>query len=388
MTPRTRQELAALLDARMNRTYETLRADQTVEKKASLVKSYMLEAHTSDGADFERSFGLLNDLAEKSPLETKPKISKTDDPSLVRMNAASRHGEVELYMDYSNPRYWIAHSTSPSNALDDVLRKTVASSTELDRVWLPADFLGHLTTMGNFRGLGLDFDRRRVVDDPEADPDESDSVSFLKMQLWGNKAARVLDVLSAQGAFPHETTLSKISLKYWANTEDREQFAIDDVKFTGKVTVRGTSFDSHLNFITYILRRYGAVVGHIEENFSMRAEGGGENSHVAGEPIDFTLGREIIDLETFCRSMFSASDPFRLWGTPVAVSDALVRVRAVDLHIGRPVNFEIRPRSIRAYLPAGTCGNSVMRLYTNLQHHFDSMVQALSASRTRGVVEL
>jgi|NGEPerStandDraft_6_1074524.scaffolds.fasta_scaffold122224_1 hypothetical protein len=36
--------------------------------------------------------------------------------------------------------------------------------------------------------------------------------------------------------------------------------------------------------------------------------------------------------------------------------------------------------AIRLYLPQGTCGNTMTRLYTNLQHYYDSQVTLISAS--------
>ena len=53
-----------------------------------------------------------------------------------------------------------------------------------------------------------------------------------------------------------------------------------------------------------------------------------------------------------------------------------MRVHAVDLHIGAPISFEVTPELIRVYLPSGTCANSVLRLYANLQHFYDAEARA------------
>ena len=86
--------------------------------------------------------------------------------------------------------------------------------------------------------------------------------------------------------------------------------------------------------------------------------------------------RPISDLTVFCERIFSCGQPFRLWGVPVPLGSDYYRVRAVDLHVGTPIDFEVAPEFVRVYLPAGSCGNSVMRMYTNLQHHYDSLVRA------------
>jgi hypothetical protein len=38
------------------------------------------------------------------------------------------------------------------------------------------------------------------------------------------------------------------------------------------------------------------------------------------------------------------------------------------------ITFEITPEFMRVYLPDGSCGNTIIRLYTNLQHYYDSLV--------------
>jgi hypothetical protein len=42
-----------------------------------------------------------------------------------------------------------------------------------------------------------------------------------------------------------------------------------------------------------------------------------------------------------------------------------------DLHVGQQLRFDIAPDWLRVYLFKGGCGNTVARLASNLQHHFD-----------------
>lgn len=63
------------------------------------------------------------------------------------------------------------------------------------------------------------------------------------------------------------------------------------------------------------------------------------------------------------------------------------RVHAVDLHVGRRLVVEIGNDFLRVYLPTEACGNSLLRLYTNLQHTFDSKVQ-MTTSQGAAVIAL
>jgi hypothetical protein len=50
------------------------------------------------------------------------------------------------------------------------------------------------------------------------------------------------------------------------------------------------------------------------------------------------------------------------------VNDYSAVSQIVDLHTGGQFSLEIHPDLISLYLAEGTCGNSVARFYTNLQH--------------------
>jgi hypothetical protein len=75
-------------------------------------------------------------------------------------------------------------------------------------------------------------------------------------------------------------------------------------------------------------------------------------------------------MERFVTELLAVRRPFRLWGVPDIVS-GVAQVEAVDLHIGQRLRFDIGREWLRVYLERGSCGNTVARLISNLQHHFD-----------------
>jgi hypothetical protein len=180
--------------------------------------------------------------------------------------------------------------------------------------------------------------------------------------------------LSDREGFPHETTLAKVKVKFAADAGQSEEFTVDDIKYNGKVTARGTSFRSHLTLISQVYRRYARAINGVETEYSLRGNRVGRGMQILGKPMCFTFGRRISDLEGFCHSLFNCSEPFRLWGVPVPTSANMCRVVALDLHVGARLTFEIGRTFMRVYLPKGTCGNTILRIYTNLQHHYDALV--------------
>lgn len=378
---RDRQEMASRLSERMAGTYSRLADDQRLEPDTSLVKTYLLESPLSEASEAEAAQHRAAEIIRGRHVGRRAELTayEADDPALVTLDGTVRINQraerVIAYLDLANPRFWLLHSMSGSSAVDYVVDRLVTAGPEIDHAWLPADLLARVSTLGDFRGLSLDYDRRQVPDVDFSDP--AAPVEFLKMQLWGNKAADVLRILSSETAFPHETTLAKVKIKYWQDPDSPDEFTLDDVKYDGKITARGTSFSSHVALLRDVYDRYAGSIRELEEDYALKPTLE-PAVRLEGEPICFVMDPPIADLDGFCDSVFSSGAPFRLWGVPVRVGDDYFRVDAVDLHVGGRMQLEVAPELIRIYLHEGSCGNSALRFYTNLQHHYNARVRTLN----------
>ncbi len=225
--------------------------------------------------------------------------------------------------------------------------------------------------------MGLDYDRRPVIGDDEEEDEEATYLQYLKMQLWGTKAPEVLELLHGEEVLKHQTTLEKVRVKHWFD-DTPEKFALVDLKSDGKATARGTSFQSYESFLSLIHRRYTEAVEDIEEraHLSYTSAEGGAGWGLSGQPILFRFELPSMTAVELCEHMFTSGPPFRFMGVPVRISDDYFSVSAVDLHVSRPVRFEITSEWLRVYLDKGSCGNTALRLLTNLQHVIDALAEA------------
>ena len=348
------------------------------ERHAAVIKTYLIEAHgTVDPEEDQAGFvPRLAAIVARSTLRTRfpCEVHAANDPALATIHGRYRNRErVSLYVDRADPRYWILHTAASSHAADWIVGQLVGSGTDLDRAYIPSQLLGKLTSRGACHGLSLDFDHRIFrYDGQDGGGTPSD---FLKMQLWGDRAWRVLELMRQDSSFPGSTTLSRVQVKCWPDERDKNAYCLADVRFDGRITARGTSFEGHATLVDALKKSYSREVAKLESGYRIRARAGGEE--LTGRALGISTSRPIRDLEEFSRIVFSATKPFLLWGVPAVSSSSFVRVCAVDLRLGSRLDFEITSEFIRVYIPSGSCATAVLRFYTNLQHHHDARVQLL-----------
>ena len=150
----------------------------------------------------------------------------------------------------------------------------------------------------------------------------------------------------------------------------------------GRFAVSGDSLDFHVQFVETVINRYRKLVELCEQRALAWAELDRSHSEsggrMSGAPIAIEFSRPIEDIENFVDSMFSSREPFRLWGVP-RIEDGVAELEAVDLHVGGLLRVDIGVNWLRVFLPQGGCGNSIVRLASNLQHRFDAILSFADA---------
>ena len=374
-----RRQLARLLQDRMNGNYPELSNERQPERRQTLIKTYLIDAHGTwdpeevDGPGFVPR---LTEIVDGSTLGARfsCEIHPGENPHLATICA--RNGDrvsAYLYVDAWDPRYWVVHTTAASQAADWIVGRLVEGSTRIDRVLIPAQLLDEISGLGSCVGLGLDFDRRVFSD--EGPGDNGPDTGFLKMQLWGHQARRLLELMRHEPAFTAHTMLSRLQIRCQPDGNDQTAFSVEEIRLDGKITAGGTWFEGHANMVRTLKEAFARAVGTLESDYSIRARSTGDK--VTGRALAIDTNRAIEDLEAFTRTVFSGSGPFKLWGVPRA-ANGLLRVRATDLGLGGRLDFEITPSFIRVYLPSTTSGSTVLRFYTNLQRHHDARVRLLN----------
>lgn len=321
-------------------------------------KSFVLEVHTDDPSAY---------LAE---IAGRGNVEGTDDAFLSRVFASAAG---EFWVDRLQPRFWVFHTIAPSAPAAAWLTECVESRRDTDWMWLPSAHLRYIAPDALPRRVGTKFDGKRLVGSDDAARD-------LRVQLSGSHAERLLDRIADLPEYKSAVSFNSIEV----DIDDEDLGSLrESVRRWGAFAAHGEQFAHHAQFVQLVISRYAHLVESIEAlalqfkplpavdstlEMTPDLEGGGAS--FAGMPIGIRFSRPIPDLPAFCEELFSSRAPFRLWGRPAVTEDRAL-VEAVDLHVGQRIGMELGHDWMRVYLRAGSCGNTVARLISNLQMRFD-----------------
>ena len=387
---RHRGDLFDLLDKKMRHTYFNLLSDGQVKANENYLKTYLLEFNTPSTKYEAITSNLLTQKltipSHKSGIADKiPAIETTEDNGLyvAKWGAGEKKPATTFYLDTAiNPqdpgdsRFWIAHTFSGAAQAESVVRNLSSRATPIDRVWLWPGLLRQIQNVGTAKSVSLVYDQTHF--DPESKPQDSRKqarASFKEeaLELW-----RILNESPYMGesatAIRDRLVESKISINYKGDAPDSSnQFAIEDIHFTGKFTARGTSARLHQELVRFTEGIYRSKVLEIEERHTIFKR--------TGEALYFVFDQGLpVEKEFFCERVFSSKAPFHLWGVPERSLDGKgLVINAVDIGTGSKMFFQVYDDIISLNLRPGSCGNSVIKFFTNLQQIYGRNVSAETA---------
>ena len=369
-----RRDLIELYEAVCAGGYEKLRLEQRLEPEQNLLKSYLVEVHP--GLALAGQAGRLHFL--NSVLgRLKAEASPTNDATLFNV----QRGNEVYHCDALHHRFWIFHSSAHATATDRFIDDLTRGTTALDLTWFPSEGMEALARAGEFLGFASEYDPRPLFPTDEDGSNERTDGLVISIRRFTGDATVDLAKLRRPDMFLNEIGLSSIRVRFGDSASTRD-FALTDVTHAGKFTARGPSFSAHQALIGRALSIYENAVESIERDLAIRWEQSDRGLRITGSPIGISF-RPYPRFDLFVERLFSGRRPFRLWGLPVEVDDGQYSVQALDLHVGSTLRFDVSNGFIRVYLPEEACGNTVTRLFTNIQRHIDSRAVLMVGDRTR-----
>ncbi|MHC3438949.1 hypothetical protein ACYJ1Y_12840 [Natrialbaceae archaeon A-gly3] len=362
----SRMELKELLQERMVDSYESVKEKQELNESETYLKSYLIESErsTTEGL-LERSEGY----------RLKREKTREGDFENIQIRKIGSDKRARFYIENLDERFWAVHSLAKSTNSDSLLDKLVFPRfTQLDYSWLSNSFLKNIgeNPTNDFRSFSLKFkDEFQKVgsEGQESEHPSTGDISKMSMRLWGENAQKVLSTLSADETLGKSTSLSNVGIR---KSFDDGRVLLEDITHTAKFTARGDSVDGHFYQIDKVKEKYKNILYSLENDYAIQRSVDNRGGNLSGEPVLINFNREVADFDLFFSTLLGSTKPFRLWGLENKIDEDYYTVAAVDLHTGDKLDIEVYRDWMRIYLPEDSCGNVILRLYTNIQHYFDS----------------
>lgn len=350
-----RQGLAALLGPWLAGTTTVDKAARALIAGSGTVKTYTVEVNAAEGEAPE----VLARQASSLGFD----VQSTRDSDLFVL----RRDRLTFFADLLDPRFWLLHTASGAGRAKQAVRRLVWDSRQVDSCWFPQTLLHSIQASGTSRWFKADFKGEGFL------PADGVADRRLRVQLEGEHPDELFKVLASLEAYRTAAALSAVACRIG----DADDWVDEIAHFNGGFVARGRSFENHVGFVAEAVDRYRALVERVENRYRLSwsaADHGGFTFD--GDVLTIRLSRRVTDLDQLLDGLFSCRDPFRLWAVPRKVSDDFATAEVVDLHIGEAFSMDIATDYIRVYLSDRVCGNTVLRLLTNLQHRYDATAAA------------
>lgn len=276
----------------------------------------------------------------------------------------------EFYLDVSDDRFFVLHTNEKSDDSSKII-ETLAKDMNhtFDHTWFYSEMLKRLAKKeGNiFKGFGVNYSDKFLRSDDEADTEIED----LTLSISGSLAEDMQHLVESKPNIERTIAYNKVRILRGSRSSTLDSVQ-DDIHNTGYFAVkRGKSVQDHLQLVDVAKNEYDETITNVEnQRIGMRTIK--DRTLVEGKSFDFEFPNKVENLTLFIERMFNSAMPFKLWGLKTKIYENYFKIMAVDLHTGSPMDFEISNDMMRVYLFKGNCGNTILRLFTNLQMYYDS----------------
>lgn len=349
----SRRDLFDAFQYTIEGTYNELVEDQELQPGQNLLKTFLIESNITP-----------NELRDRVDLTDAREVDFNLLELVIQRNGSSH----TFFLDYEDPRFWAFFTLEESDDAKSVISDIVSGVRNgLDYTWMPVEQQREIMEMGEFRDVGVSYDADEVFSSEYIE----DRLDFgdLSVRSSGRGTSTLFNILDRQEELSSFLSLSSVGIKREVNGS----FVLERVTHKGRFTTSGgDSIQLHLDTVAEIKNRYSTLLQRIEENHRLSYESQQHGTAMRGTPLVIELDNEIEDVYEFIEGIITAKNPLRLWGAKVKLDKQYWKVKGIDLHNNDKYTMEVSPGWIRLYLGEEACGNTALRIYSNLQRHYDS----------------
>ncbi|MEK5024526.1 hypothetical protein [Paenibacillus sp. FSL M7-1046] len=351
-------------DQILNKNYANFETKRRYSYGNNAIKTYVIESHIFN-EQVSRDYLLNSILQRAKEVDSESTLRETKDENLISLSTVA----ADYFIDITSKRYVVLHTAEPTKVTDPFINK-FQNAKGFDSLWLPVPLLLETVSLGRFWGMGVTYQDSIEESIIDTGDDLLEDVHDINLSAKRHFAQQFFSLLMTS-ELKYMMGVSRLSvLRESEERKDNNKFIIDDIKYNGKITAKGNSYEKHSRIVYELVKLYSEVIEKLE-TYGISFEEG----RLAGNPITINFSRTVSP-QKLINIIFTGEEPFRLWGVEDEIGPNQFRVYAVDMHHGNSGNkltFEITENYMRISMPKYSCANTLLRLFSNINHYVDAM---------------
>ena len=349
-----RSETHEVFESQMQNTHSDLLENTRLEIGRNMLKTALIESNISPA-----------EFCDKPAIKMTLKIEE----EFLMVKTEHNGEEGWLFVDVHDDRFWSIYSLTDSDFFNGTIDNLLSSDGGgLDRLWMPTGHVEKIGNMGTFEGVKMNFEAESIFPEEFLKNNERLRFTDLNIKGSGRNSRDLYNILQQTEEVADFISLTRVQVR----RERDGNFVRERVTNDGRFTTRGgDSFRLHLSTVEEIKARYERLLHRIESYHRINATERDHGARAQGSPVIIKFSHSVPDVEELVSHIVNAQNPFRLTGHIREVGTNACKVDAVDGHNGDRLTLEVSEDWIRLYLHGDACGNTALRLFSNLQHYYD-----------------
>lgn len=326
----------------------------------------------------ESNFSSFKEFAEMNKNRIKVIPSKEDDFFNVKIKHDNK--QYYLYIDTINPRFWLIHNIEYQRDIDPLIKDLFYNSYLQDKIYIPNQMMESYWKNYSKNSLGVSLTFKQLLNEDVNNENFSNmerEINNYTLRLWPKRPNTMEKFIEKFREI--ELPINFKYLNYVFKNKEGEILMKENIYRDGKFTInKGKDFRKHIDFIEKIKEDYDNLIKKIEKNRMNWKEG-------KGNLFCINFNKKI-NPNSIYKILKTNQDIFKILIFPLYKEESFRLFDCMDLHTTGRFKLQIFKDKIYINLNADSCGNVILRLFSNLQAHFSPDLQLKIDNQEKAIV--
>ncbi|MHA1385378.1 MAG: hypothetical protein ACTSR3_16620 [Candidatus Helarchaeota archaeon] len=287
-----------------------------------------------------------------------------------------------FYLNNQNERFWTIHNIEKQREVQSIIENLTANSYLQDKIYLSHHTLEKYQDKFNAKSQGFTINFEQLFTSSDSETIFKHNISDFEnigysLQLWPKRIQSIDLFIKKLQKIDYPINFK--SLNFVFEDESHDVLVKEDLTYDGATTIhRGKDFRQHLKFLKGIREDYSKTIASIEDyRVNWNTGKGGFFTIELYKEISPKNFINLINRATINMQYKSKSNPFKINAFYMYKEKDFVMYNGIDLHTGDQFYLQVFPSKLTITLDKNSCGNIILRLFTNLQRYFSISVKLL-----------